>query len=828
MDKKTLHSKVDLFKTGGEISYNGDASVAKFLLGGLGTGNISVGARGELRDWEIFNWPGKGQFVPFSFFAIWAKEEGKEPVSKILEGKIRPPFYKSHGFLNGELAGIPRFEKSKMVGKQPFVYVDLKDSSVPVMVQMEAYTPFIPLNADDSGIPAAIIKYRVTNPTDKPVDVAVAGTMANVVGFDGYDVFNNVKLVDEVQNEYREENGVKGWYYTAKNLNESDMKYGSMSIGTTNQNQVSKKKWLHGQWTDNAQNFWDDFSSDGRLDEEEEIESKGCDLLEHYDFSFLNLKERISSISSYETIAPNETKTFEFIISWHFPNRPKGWIEYDEDLERYHQGGYDTIKNYYATKFKDAWDVQQYINEKKDYLESMSHGFEDALYGTSLPYYVIDAVASNIMSMKSHCCFRIEDGNFLGWEGIRDYVGCGQGNVNHVWNYATGVAALFPELEITMRNVEFNIELDEDGCMPFRARKCLGESRWDMIPACDGEFGSILRTYREWKYTGDNEFLRGIWDNMMKALEYSIKEWDTDGDGVLDGKQHVTYDIEFYGLNTMTNTIYLGAIKGVAEMAEYLGKEKVARKYRELYEKAASKVDEKLFNGEYYIQDLEDVDTYRYQYGKGCLTDQLLGQFMAQAAGLGYVLPKEHVKTTLESIYKYNFRDCMEDVPNVQRTYALNDEAGLVLCSWPKGGRPRFPFAYCDEVWTGVEYQVACTMVQEGMIEEAFTIIKAIRDRYDGYKRCPWSETEAGHHYIRPMSSFTLIPALAGYHCDMVNKTMSFDPVINQNDYKTFWINGKAWGTYHQVLDKNGEMKREIQVLYGNIDDVRVNYKGYD
>lgn len=164
----------------------------------------------------------------------------------------------------------------------------------------------------------------------------------------------------------------------------------------------------------------------------------------------------------------------------------------------------------------------------------------------------------------------------------------------------------------------------------------------------------------------------------------------------------------------------------------------------------------------------------------------------------------------------------MDDVPNVQRTYALNDEAGLVLCSWPKGGRPRFPFAYCDEVWTGVEYQVAVTMIKEGMIEEAFTIIKAIRDRYDGYKRCPWSETEAGHHYIRPMSSYSLIPTLAGYSCDMVNKTMSFAPVINEKDYTTFWINGKGWGTYHQTIDDKGEVKKEVTVLYGNIDDVKV------
>lgn len=821
MSKKTPYSKVGLFELDKEISYVGDANVAKFPLGGIGTGNISVGARGELRDWEIFNWPGKNQFVPFSFFAMWAKETGAEPVTRILESKLQPPFYKSHGFLNGELAGLPRFEKSKMVGRQPFVYVDLEDSQVPVKVRMEAFTPFIPLDADNSGIPTAIIRYHVSNPTTNPIEVSIVGTLANVVGFNGYDVFNNVKLVDEVQNEYREENGIKGWYYTAKNLKPTDMKYGSMSIVTTATENVTHKKWLHGQWTDNAQDFWDDFAEDGLLDEERDIESKGCDLLDYYDFSFLNLRERISSVGSKVTIKPCEEKTFEFILSWYFPNRPKGWIEYDEDLERYRNGGYDIIRNYYATKFNDAWDVASYVYKNKAYLEAKSRAFEDALYTSTLPAYVIDAVASNIMSMKSNCCFRIENGNFLGWEGIRDYVGCGQGNVNHVWNYATAVAALFPELEMTMRDVEFNVEMDPDGCMPFRARKCLDESRWNMEPACDGQFGSILRVYREWRYTGNDEFLRKVWDNVIKAMEYAIKKWDTDGDGVIDGKQHVTYDIEFYGPNTMTNTIYLGAIKAVALMAEHLGKQEIADEYHSLYAKAAPKVDEMLFNGEYYIQKLDDVDAYRYQYGKGCLADQLLGQFMAHAAGIGYVLPKDHVKSALESIYKYNFK-CMEDVPNVQRTYALNDEKGLVLCSWPNGGRPRFPFAYCDEVWTGVEYQVAVCMIKEGMLEEAFTIIKAIRDRYDGYKRCPWSETEAGHHYVRAMSSFSLIPALSGFDCDMSAGTISFAPVINQKNFKTFWICGKAWGTYSQVINENGEKTTKIEVLHGTLDGITI------
>ena len=234
-------------------------------MGGIGTGNVSVGARGELKDWEIFNWPGKGQFIPFSFFAIWAKPENQPSVTRILEGDLVPPYYKSHGFLNGELAGLPRFKHSTMEGKQPFVYVDLEDPTVPVNVRMEAFTPFIPLNADDSGIPTAIIRFRVRNPLSTPASVSVMGSLANVVGFRGYDVFNNVKLSGEVVNTYRTGDGFQGLYYTAKNLDRNDFRFGSMSLVTTNTNVNSRTQWLQGQWTDNAQDFWDDFSDDGLL-----------------------------------------------------------------------------------------------------------------------------------------------------------------------------------------------------------------------------------------------------------------------------------------------------------------------------------------------------------------------------------------------------------------------------------------------------------------------------------------------------------------------------------------------------------------------------------
>jgi len=824
MGSKKIYSQLELYDYGKQRSFKGDAKEAKFLLGGIGTGNVSVGARGQLCDWEIFNWPGKGNFLPFSFFAIWAKQKGKEPVTKILESKIRPSFNKSHGFLNGELAGLPRLDESYLTGGQPFVWVDFEDKELPVKVQMEAFTPFIPLNADDSGIPGAIIRYKVKNPTNKTVDVSVVGSLANAVGYDGYDVFNNLKLVDKVQNEYRTGKSAEGLYYTAVNLPEDHFKYGSMALLTTNDNIIKRTQWLEGEWTDNAQDFWDDFSDDGKLDPVKNPDVTGSELLNHYDFSFLNLSEKIGSLGSYQTIKPGEEKVFEFIISWYFPNRPKGWIEFDEDLERYANGGYESIKNYYATLFDDAWDVGTYLADNLERLEKQSRDFQDALFNSTLPAYVIDAVAANITSMKSHCCFRIEDGNFLGWEGIRDYVGCGQGNVNHVWNYAQTVAFLFPELEQSMRRVEFNLETDEEGEMPFRARRILGDSKWDMIPAADGQLGSVLRLYREWKVSGDNKILEDTWDKASKALDYAFKHWDTDGDFVLDGKQHVTYDIEFYGPTGMVNSIFYGALKAGVEMAEYMGDKERADKYRKAYKEGSKKMDEILWNGEYYIQDLEDVNKHRYQFGIGCHSDQLLGQFMSHVAGLGYILPEEHVGKAVKSIFDYNFVPRIGEVENVQRTYCLNDESGMVLCSWPNGGRPRFPFAYCDEVWTGVEYQVAASLIYEGYIDEGLTIVKSIRDRYDGYKRNPWSEIEAGHHYIRAMASWGLLTALSGYKCDMVNGTMSFEPAIREDDFKIFWINGKGWGTYTQTIDpESGEKTWDVEVLYGDIDGVNIN-----
>jgi non-lysosomal glucosylceramidase len=815
---KRRYSTTELYCGNSQKIYKGDAKEAGFLLGGIGTGNISVGARGELKSWQIFNEPGQFNYMPYTFFAIRAETEGEEPVARVLESQIEPPYAKSQGFLRGELAGLPRFAKSSMLVRYPFVQIDFEDEEIPLIVSMEAYTPFIPLNADDSGIPGAYITYKVRNPLQKPVKVSVAGTLDNPVGFEKYDNFSLVKRAGKCKNEYRNESGLKGIFFYGEDIPENHIANGSMSLITANEYVTPKPVWFQGEWTDGAEDFWEDFAADGRLEETSEKELIGCKWAESgTDYRFLHFTDSIGSLCIEETLKAEEEKEFTFILTWYFPNRVRAWGDLDQHKKAVAEGRYDIIRNYYAQSYADAWSVGEYLHRESKRLYLQSRKFTDAFYGTTLPGYVLEAVADNITVLRSPTCFRIENGDFLGWEGVENELGCGAGNCTHVWNYAQTVAYLFPELEQTMRKIEFVLEIQEDGYMPFRAYQPLGLPKWEMAPAADGQLGAVVRLYREWKISGNDELLNACWDGVKLTMAYVKKVWDLDGDGVLEQPQHVTYDTELYGITSMVSSIYYAALKAAAEMACYLGESDLAGEFEDTLKRGSEKMDCISYNGEYYEQIVDDVDNYRYQYGKGCLSDQLLGQFMAFTAGLDYILPEEHVKKAVGAIYKYNFVDNAKNNVHLERAYILNDEKGLTPCTWPKGGRPRFPFVYYGEVWTGIEYEVASLLLYNDMIDEGLTLVKTVRDRQDGYKRNPWSENESGYYYTRAMSSYGVLLALTGYKCDMVKGRMSFSPKINKKDFKTFWCNGKAWGIYSQKEDpETGELKKEIRTLYGD------------
>ncbi len=788
------------------------ASAVAFPLGGIGTGNVSLGARGELRDWEIFNHPGKGTSLPNTFFAIRVQSGTGQAVAKVLEAPLQPPHTLSHGYHPSTAAGLPRLAGSTFRGEYPFAWIDFDDRDLPVHVQLEAYTPLIPLHPEDSGIPCAIFSYTVTNISDQPVQLTLVGSISNPVGGLETDRFGNFSSggTGLNVNEVRDESYGRGLFLYSQQYAPHDLKTGSLGLVTTHPHITTKRAWIRGAWFDFLQEFWDDFCTDGRL----------TDL--GYETPSQLGKTDTASLGLLDTLAPGQQQVYQFILTWYFPNRPNSWSAEPRSL----------VRNHYATRFDDAWAVARYVIENQPRLAEQTRQFHAALFGSTLPASVLDAISANIVPVRSTTCFWLEDGKFFGYEGCFDDRGCCDGTCTHVWSYAQTVAFLFPSLEREMRRIEFKVETNESGYMFFRTYQTFGEHfiwAWgDQQPeaAVDGQMGSILRVLREWQLSGDREWLQEVWPNVKRALTYATQQWDKNNDGVLDGRQHNTYDIEFYGENPLCGIYYLAGLRAVEELAGVMNEPELAERCRATFEQGSRRLDEMLWNGAYYVQRLADVDAYKYQHGAGCLADQLLGQLHARILNLGNLIPREHGQVALDSIFAHNFKRRFSHHTNTQRTYVLNDEAGLLMCSWPNGGRPRYPFVYSDEAWTGVEYQVAAHLMYEGRFMEGLEIVEAVRARHDGVRRNPWNEVECGHHYARSMSSWALLLALSGVHADMGRKELAFAPAVGvspeQNRFQTLWSTGRAWGVYIQERDTDGVWHPRVEVLSGDAEGVRV------
>jgi hypothetical protein len=302
-------------------------------------------------------------------------------------------------------------------------------------------------------------------------------------------------------------------------------------------------------------------------------------------------------------------------------------------------------------------------------------------------------------------------------------------------------------------------------------------------------------------------------------------------DGVMEGCQHNTMDVEYYGPNPQMEAWYLGALRACEEMARYLGETAFADTCHRLFKRGRDWTDEHLFNGEYYEHEIRppageesvapglrlgagatDLADPAYQLGAGCLVDQLVGQFMAHILGLGYLLDQEHVYKTLASIYRYNFQPNFYRHFNNMRSYVLNEESGLLMSTYPLGRRPKKPFPYATEVMTGFEYTAAVGMLYEGQIRAGLKCITAIRRRYDGRKRSPFDEAECGHHYARAMASWAAVPALTGFLYSAVTNTMTFAATPGRH----FWSTGYAWGVC-TIRTAGRGMKVQLEVLGGQV-----------
>jgi non-lysosomal glucosylceramidase len=789
---------------------------AAFPLGGIGTGNVSLGARGEFRDWEIRGRAAKGTVNPYSFFAISAEPEDGQRVTRILESRHAGPRDWPTGGDWSLLAGLPRLRSSTMRGEYPFVEIDFDDDTLPVDVTLSAFTPLIPLDSADSGIPGAILRYRVTNRAPTRTSVTVAGSLSHVAGaslveLDGrYDARQTVS--------WREGDGIRGLDFGVE-YDASDVRYGTMSLATTDTSVVAMPEWPKNGST----RFWETFRTDGRLspatpDPLDDVVPTWL-VAAGYDSwpeEFLP-KRRTGSLGILHDLDPGESRDFEFVLSWSFPNRVRGWEDevgiFVRDEAAPDPGA---IRNFYATRWHDSWAAAAYLLTELPRLELATTAFHDALYSSDLDPAVLDAVSATIVAVRSTTCFRYEDGNFFAWEGNYDHRGSCSGTCTHVWSYAQTVAWLFPDLERSARRMEYLVETESNGRQHFRAHQYFGGKPFAWPAAVDGQLGTLVRLHREWRFSGDDDFLRELWPVAKLTLDYAMREWDQDDDGVLDALMHNTYDIEFDGSEPLSNILLLAALRAASRMAAAVGDAESSTRYLEAFARSAPRIDEMLYNGEYYEQHVHDVNARPNQYGTGVLADQLLGQFQAHLNGFGFLLPKEHVKTAINSVYVHNFRPDLTRHESLARAYAVDDEGGLLLATWPRGGRPHRAFVYSDEVWSGIEYLVATELVYNGLIDAALEIVRTVRARHSGQHRSPWDEIEAGHHYARSMSAWGLVLAFSGAQYDAPARTLSFEPVV---DGRYFFSTGSGWGTA-EVRGAAVTIRLDFGVL--SIDSLRV------
>lgn len=768
-----------------------------FPLGGIGTGSVGLSGAGALIDWEIFNAPNKFGGDGFNHFAIKTERNGQLLDLRLLQGDYQGDYAGTvmpgndgntcngfgHGANRRTLPGMPHFRDLEFNAVYPLAQLNFSDPHFPGTVVETAFNPLIPLNDFDSSLPAAAFEFTVANTACEELDYAI--------------IFCCCNPSPESCNRF-----------IGKQL-----QLNQLAITSDAPEISAMSNWCRGGWMDYPTMYWHDLAKPGPLPD------RRYDTPGHYDHG---------ALAGHLHLKPGTSGRIRFVLSWYFPERRNDWHPAAKELSGW--------KNYYATCFSDAADVGNYFMNNFDRLLTESRTFVDALQNSTLPMEILDALSANLAILKSPTVMRLEHGEFYGFEGSDARGGSCEGSCTHVWNYAYALPFLFPALERSMHELNYTYNWRPDGGLCFRLQLPPGTPPADFRACVDGQLGDIILICREWKISGDDEWLHRWYPSARRALEYvwssdNPDRWDPAASGSLTGRQHHTLDKELFGPSAWLCGIYLAALLAMEEISLAIGESDYARRCRMIFEQGRRKLEEELYNGEYYIQkiDLHDPEILRefpgateeywnaetgeikYQIGNGCAIDQLLGDWHGALCGLPPVFQPDHLQSALTAIYRYNFQPSLREFPNVWRVYGLNDEAGTVICSWPHHDMPTLPLPYYSETMHGFEYQFAAMLLMHGEVEKGLEVVRAVRSRYDGTRRNPWNEMECGSNYARSMASYALLNAWSGFSFHMARHEIGFAPVVS-GDFRTFWSTGTGWGTYEETADR-----LELKLHYGTL-----------
>lgn len=902
----------------------------RFPLGGVGAGNISINGKGALSDWEVRNRP-DAEFRPdFSFIGLRVADAGSKDKSgarfRVLEGRMEEDLMGKGaaffdvgggygmGMRHSLAAGLPRFEKATFIGRFPYAQVRLEDETFPVTVLLEGWSPFIPGNSDDSSLPLAVLDITLLNRSAKPLEARLS--------FSAHNFFGKSNVLSRQDGQCR---------MVFENAERKEQMCFTVASGEP---AGVIPSWPASTWMGNYVNrFIRDGALPQQLGDQPLFGAGGT-----------------ATLAVGCQLPPGERRTLRYLIAWYFPPRPE-------------KGG----QNWYATKFQDARAVTDYFLLNAERLALGTRRFQSALFDNNLPGVITESISSQLAVLRSCTLFRMPGGAYWGWEGTGATAGCCDGTCLHVWHYAQSIAYLFPNLERATRQWDYRHRMTPQGHLCFRAWPDAPErpDKAYFNAAADGQFGTILRVYREWQVSGDTGWLKTMWPDVKKSLEYASVAWDVDGvnpfgtsqssyrapedvlfddfeavawrnwiadgeafrqgpceiekhqhpqrvtgyggtritdslgsagkgdepqgrlvsqpfaisklwiaflvgggsaarqvglrllveskavrtaagqdsenmlssawdvreligqtarleifdqssgpwghimvdeivftdqppaagqrDGMMTLGQHNTLDLDLAGWNTFCGSLYQAALLAGEKMGVAVGDDVAAREFRRLFESARTLTDRHLFNGEYYQQQ-ESVTAPR-QYKSGCISEQLIGQWWSSMMGLGYIYDRDHIRTALASLFKYNFLESCREHLNTSCVFNLNDDAGLLICTWPRGNRPDDELLYADTFMVGYEDQVAANLIYEGFPLEGLAVMKAIRDRHNGRNRNPYSQLQAGNYYARSLANYSLLLAATGFRYSAVERCLWLDPKICKDDLKTFFATGRAWGT---------------------------------
>lgn len=786
-----------------------------FPIGGIGAGMFCIEGTGALSHMSIRHQPDIFN-EPCMFAAIHVK--GYQHGTKVLEGPVpeRKKFGDRLSALGGPSTswGLPRFETVSFRAQFPFATLQLSDKDIPLNVELTGWSPFIPTDQDNSSLPVGALEYTFTNTSDADVEAVFSYNARNFLAMEGLP-----QSIDSIQN---------GFILSQTGSSEKHISNCDFAIYTDSEGTKVNYCWFRGGWWDPLTMAWNAIN-EGDIVENAPVEEDAPGASLYVPFK----------------VKAGESHTIRLYMAWYVP---ESGLRLGEDAltEEDLPASDDYLKNddapqyfkpWYATRFSDIHSLISYWSGQYDKLKHNTALFTQSFYDTTLPQEVVDAVSSNLTILKSTTVSRQHDGRMWNYEGTGDTWGSCHGSCTHVWNYAQAVPHLFPEMERSLRETEFFVSQNKEGHQTFRSNLPIRPVSHNYHAASDGQLGGIIKTYRDWRISGDNEWLAKMYPQLKSSIDYCIRTWDPRHSGALEEPHHNTYDIEFWGADGMCTSFYASALQSFISMGRYLKQDMAF--YEDLLRKSKNYLENKLYDGEYFIQNIQwkglnatdptqvitteqnsgyseeaikllQKEGPKYQYGKGCLSDGIIGCWMALVAGMDEPIDKLKVKSHLNAVYKYNLMHDLSDHANPQRpTFGLGKEGGLLLCTWPKGGKLSLPFVYSDEVWTGIEYQVASHLIFEGEVEKGLDIVRTVRHRYDGKVRNPFNEYECGGWYARALSSYSLLQALTGVRYDAVEQTLYVDSKIGDT-FKSFLSTATGFGTIEM---KQG--KPSVKMAYG-------------